>query len=451
MLPRRVLVADSDALARWPIAERLRAAGFDVVEARTTADVVTHVARGLDLACIDESLGEEDGASALSRAAALDPDLTSVVLLRGDSSFTELDPARTLAFEAVTKPVVLTTLVAIVERGASVTRLRRDLRVERDASMPPPALVGESAAMARVRALIDRFATSPGSPALVAGEAGTGKRLVARTIHAASTRRTSPFVLIPCAALPEDALERALFGAEAGSSRPPTPGAFETTREGTSLLTSVERLPAALQARVLQVIEARTFRRAGGTVDVATESRVIATSSVDLDERVRAGVFRSDLFYRLGALRVDLPPLRARREDIPALARSFSQSIARDLDRAAPADVHADGSVLDDYLWPGNARELRHLVEHALLRAPDGDDPLDVTAAFRALHGPPATAGQDGGFVLPPEGVNLEDVERRLVIQALARAGGNQTKAAALLSIHRDQMRYRIEKFGLKT
>lgn len=447
MSSRRVLVAESDALVRWPIVERLRAAGFDVVEARAATDALTHIASGLDLAFI--SAGDADGV--LARAAALDPDLACVAMRGAD----EPDVATVPVFESLAKPVVLAPIVDVAVRAAEVTRLRRDLRAAREASTAPSLIVGESPAIERVRALISRFAISSASPVLVTGERGAGKRTVARRIHEAGARRASPFVLVPCAAMPEPELERLLFGASADAGRQRTPGAFELARDGTLLLTSVDRLPPALQVRVLQAIEARTFRRAGGTVDVETDARVLAASSVDLDQSVRAGTFRGDLFYRLSALRVDVPPLRVRRPDVPALALHLARAVARELDRPAPDEVRAAGGYFDHHLWPGNVRELRHLVEHALLfRGADDHGPLDLiqpVGALAAARDPLALGGRGGNFTLPAEGVSLEDVERTLVAQALARTGGNQTKAAALLSIHRDQMRYRIEKFGLKT
>ncbi|MEO8483252.1 MAG: sigma-54 dependent transcriptional regulator [Acidobacteriota bacterium] len=448
---RRVLVADSDALARWPLAERLRASGFDVVEARTAADAVAHIAQGLDLALIDESLGQEDDEGpVLAHAAALDPDLTRVALSRDDPSTADPDPAQPTVFARVTKPVDLDALMAIVARSVDVTRLRRDLRALRDASASA-TIVGDSSVIRRVRALVERYATSSALSVLITGEAGTGKRLVARSIHGASAGAASPLAVVSCAAMADDALERALFGAEGEAGQLRIPGAFETASEGSLLLTRVERLPVALQVRVLQAIESGTVRRAGGTLDVATGARVIASSVVDLEELVPTGGFRGDLFYRLSALRLDLPPLRAHREDIAALARHFVSEVARELDRADPPDVRTDGAVLDAYAWPGNARELRNVVERAMLAsAPDVDGPLDLTAALSGRHAS-RDAVRDGVFVLPADGVNLEDVERGLVVQALARTGGNQTKAAALLSIHRDQIRYRIEKFGLKT
>lgn len=452
MPARRVLVADRDALARWPMAEQLRAAGFDVVEARTAADAVAHVAGGLDLAFVDEALGEEDGAPVLASAALLDPDLTLVAMRGADALPAQPHLSRTPVFECITKPVVLSTLVDSAARGADVTRLRRDLRAAREASAPPVEIVGESAAMDRVRALVQRYATSVGSSVLVTGEPGVGKRAVARRIHEAGARATSPFVLLTCAAMPGETLEPALFGVEAGAGRPRRPGAFEIAREGTLALASVEAVPLELQARVLQVLEAGTFRRAGGTLDVATGVRVIATSTADLEARVRAGSFRGDLFYRLSALRVDVAPLRARRQDVPALADHLARQVARELDWPEPDGVRTAGTTLDRHAWPGNVRELRLLVTHALLlRGRDAHGPLDLTEALSALHDPSPARGRNRGFTLPPEGVSLEDVERGLVIQALARTGGNQTKAAALLSLHRDQMRYRIEKFGLKT
>jgi len=452
MYSRRVLVADSDALARWPVAERLRSSGFAVVEARTAADALAHVVQGLDLAFIDETLAESDGHRVLSNVSRVDPDLTCVAFIRDDRSVAQPDPLRASAFEVMAKPVALDALGAVVARGVEVTRLRRELRAIRHAVRPPAAILGDSPAMQRVRALIERYATSAGSPVLVTGEAGTGKRLVARALHDAGVRAASPLLSIACAGTSAAAFERELFGAESAPSGPRTVGPFDAASDGTVVVTNVERLPAALQIRLLQVIEARTFRRAGGAFDVSTDARVVATSSIDLDERVRAGDFRGDLFYRLSALRVDLPPLRARREDVPTLTQTFAEEFAREWGRPAPVAVRTDGDTLNDYAWAGNVRELRNVIERAMLLGEyQTDGCLDLGAALARPHNSVTGGGRSAAFALPAGGVDLEDVERGFVAQALARTGGNQTKAAALLSIHRDQIRYRIEKFGLKS
>jgi DNA-binding NtrC family response regulator len=225
-------------------------------------------------------------------------------------------------------------------------------------------------------------------------------------------------------------------------------GLLEQADEGTVFLDEIGEMAPALQAKLLRFLEEKAFRRVGGSGDIHVDVRVIAATNRELEDLVRSGKFRDDLFYRLNVLRLEVPPLRARREDIPLLAQYYIELYAREFKRPVRGLTHGAEAALTAYSWPGNVRELRNLVERAVLLA-EGD--RLTPADFESLHtARSVTPASQDAFALPPEGVNLEDVERRLVVQALDRVGGNQTRAAALLGLHRDQIRYRIEKFGLK-
>ena len=206
-------------------------------------------------------------------------------------------------------------------------------------------------------------------------------------------------------------------------------------------------MTAALQAKLLRFLEEKTFRRVGGGSDIQVDVRVVAATNRNLEEHVRQGKFRDDLYYRLNVLRVEVPPLRARDNDIALLAQYFVETFTKEFKRSVQSLSGSAEAALKAYGWPGNVRELRNLVERAVLLSDGGPlqpSDFDTLHAQHTPHG-----GGEGGFTLPPEGVQLEDVERSLVVQALDRAGGNQTRAATLLGLHRDQIRYRIEKFGL--
>ena len=286
---------------------------------------------------------------------------------------------------------------------------------------------------------------------LITGERGTGKGLIARVIHGAGHRAARPFVDVSCPALPDAVLESTIFGHGPGA----VPGAgaekrgvLEQADEGTVFFEEIGDLTPALQADLVRFLEEKTFHRMGGTADIHVDVRVCAATSRNLEELVRLGRFRDDLYYRLNVLRVEVPPLRrARREDIVLLARHFAEQAARGHKRGTPGLSPAVEAALRAYPWPGNVGELRNLVDRAVMLA-HGDvlEPGD----FDALRAGQARAGEGHGpFSLPPDGVQLDEVEKGLVIQALERAGGNQTRAAGLLGLHRDQIRYRIEKFGL--
>jgi transcriptional regulator with PAS, ATPase and Fis domain len=308
-------------------------------------------------------------------------------------------------------------------------------------------VVGESAAMRATKTLLAHVAASPATTVLLAGESGTGKGLIARELHQASLRGARRFETICCSALPETLLESELFGYEEGAftgARRRKRGLLELADGGTVFLDEIGETSLKLQVRLLRFLEERAFKRVGGTADLQVDVRVVAATNRDLEAAVRDGSFRADLYYRLNVLPVRVPPLRERLDDIPLLVGHFVAMFNRQLGR----DVHAPGAealaALQAYGWPGNIRELRNLVERAMLLA-RGDElgPADLA--------PPDGAAPGGAsFDLPAEGVDLARLECHLIAQALARTHGNRTRAARLLGLTRHQINYRIEKLDLE-
>jgi len=454
MSHRRVLIVDDEPLIRWSLAERLRADGHEAVEAGTAAEALDRADQGVDLVLLDYGLPDQDGMAVLRRLRDLDPDLLVIMLTAHRSVETVVEAMRAGAFDYATKPFDLDDVALRVGRALDTTRLRRELRTLRQTLSTPfglDSIIGESDAMQRVKTLVRKVASSPASTVLVTGESGTGKDLIAKVIHYASSRAARPFLNITCSALPDALLESELFGHERGAftdARQQKRGLVEQADEGTLFLDEIGEMAPALQAKLLRVLEEKAFRRVGGSGDVRVDVRVIAATNRDLEDAVKAGRFREDLYYRLNVLRVEVPPLRARGEDVCLLAQSLVETYGREFKRPVRGLSRATQAALKAYAWPGNVRELRNLVERAVLFC-EGDrlEPAD----FESLHTAPRVSRPAAGFELPPEGVNLEELERSLVVQALERTGGNQTRAAALLSVHRDQIRYRIEKFGLRS
>jgi len=446
-----ILIVDDEPLIRWSLSARLSSEGYRIVEAETAAQAVDRARDGIDLVLLDYRLPDADGLEVLKRVKQANPDILVIMLTAHSSIEMAVDAMKHGAYHFASKPFDLDEVALLVEKALETTRLRREVRTLRAREAEPYSLgriVGDSKAMVEMRALLQKIADSPASTVLLTGESGTGKDLAAKVIHYASDRATKPFMNITCSALPETLLESELFGHERGAftgADRQKRGLLESADGGTVFLDEIGEMVPALQAKLLRFLEEKTFRRVGGSTDQRVNVRVIASTNRDLDAEVRAGRFRQDLFYRLNVIAIVLPPLRERSEDIPRLVTYYIDSYNTEF-RKRITGVSPDAmSLLTKYAWPGNIRELRNAVERAMLLAAGTElVPEDFPAAA------PTVARLNEDIALPSAGVNLEQLERSLVVQALQRSDWNQTQAARLLGLNRDQIRYRIEKFGLE-
>jgi two-component system, NtrC family, response regulator AtoC len=444
-----ILVVDDEALIRWSLSERLKSEGFHVLEAETGAKAIDKLPEGVDLVLLDYKLPDTDGVSVLRKIKEIDPDTLVILLTAFATIETAVEAMKLGAYHFANKPFNLDDVVSTVERALETTRLRREVRqFQANAARPYSlhSIVGGSSAITTLRHLVARIATSPASTVLLTGESGTGKDLVAKIIHYASERSPRPFMNITCSALPEQLLESELFGHERGAftdARLQKRGLLETADGGTVFLDEIGEMVPALQAKLLRVLEEKAFKRVGGAADIHVDVRVIAATNRNLEEEVAKGRFRSDLFYRLNVLPIALPALRTHPEDIPLLIEYFIDAFNAEFRKRVLGASPTAYIVLQRYGWPGNIRELRNVVERAMLLS-DGDrlEARDFAALGHA-------GGHADEIELPANGLDLEQLERSLVIQALRRSAGNQTRAAALLGLNRDQIRYRIEKFEL--
>ena len=351
--------------------------------------------------------------------------------------------------EALDRTVETRTLE--LQRTSQELNRVRELRTRETTRYDFDDLVGNSPLTRETRAFLKKVAHSPSSTVLITGENGTGKDLAAKIVHFQSRRSAAPFMNITCSALAENLLESELFGHERGAftgALQQKKGLFELADGGSVFLDEIGEMSVALQAKLLRFLEEKAFKRVGGAQDLRVDVRIIAATNRDLKEMVRTGSFREDLFYRLRVLPVELPPLRRRPEDIAPLARLFLHRFSHEFAKEVE-DLDASAlRLLESSAWPGNVRELRNAVERAVLLA----EGRRLTAHdFRSLSGAGDGGGRESnGVALPAEGLDFEQVEKSLVVQALERARGNQAKAAKLLGMPRDWLRYRIQKFRLE-
>jgi two-component system response regulator AtoC len=315
-------------------------------------------------------------------------------------------------------------------------------------------VIAESPCMREMMKFVRRVSASEATTILLEGENGTGKDLIAKTLHYQSVRQAEPFIAINCAAIPETLLESELFGYEKGAftdARSQKRGIFELADKGTLFLDEIGEIPLMLQAKLLRVLEEQTFRRLGGLKDIHLDLRVIAATNKNLREAVKEGAFRQDLYFRLNVIQILIPPLRDRSEDIVPMTKFFIEHYNRKFKRNIENVTDAAAKLLMAHDWPGNVRELRNAIERAMIL----EEGTSITAASLPISiARPDSGGPLGDAPLdlaaPADGLSLEDNERSLLVRALEKTEGNQTQAARLLRITRDTLRYKMKKFNLR-
>jgi DNA-binding NtrC family response regulator len=453
----RILVVDDDALHRWGVRNHLSEWGYNVDEAESRPAALDAFRSGSpDLILLDLRLGAESGLDVLRDLHEIDPD-AAVIMISGQAEFEDaVEGFRLGLVDFFTKPVDFSALRVAIRYRLEARRLESEVRRSRTTDGPREryGIIGDSEEIREALRLVEKVAANDSTTVLLQGESGTGKDVFAKAIHQASPRRDQPFLAVNCAALPDALLETELFGHERGAftdARMLKRGVFELADGGTLYLDEIGELKLPLQAKLLRVLEDFSFRRVGGVQDITVDTRVIAASNRSLREMVAEGAFRADLFYRLSIIQIELPPLRERLEDIPRLVNHFVDLLAGKLRRSISRVTPQAMRVLEVYHWPGNVRELRNVLERAIILE-DGDE---ITTKYLSM-GPAADTGTAPGgsdlgvlVKLPVAGVSLEKVEEELLRQAMVLSAGNQTRAAKLLDISRDALRYKLKKFGI--
>lgn len=477
MAKEKVLIVDDDQMIRWTLTEALRNWNYACVEAGTVAAALgTFDAEQPAAVLLDVNLPDGSGLDGLREIKRRQPDAV-VIMMTGSVLVADTIAAlRGGAYDFVGKPINLDELQVTIRNGIEAQSLRKEVRLirrERARQFSFDQIVGQSSGLRDMFALARKVAESEVSSVLLQGESGTGKDMVAKAIHYGSRRAELPFVAINCAAIPANLIESELFGYEKGAftdAKARKEGLFEQAEGGTLFLDEIGELELSVQAKLLRVLEEGSFRRVGGLRDLPLDVRVIASSNRDLKTDSEAGRFRLDLYYRLSVIQIDIPPLRERSDDAILLAQHYINLFNERLRKRVRGLTAEVAETFSQYPWPGNVRELRNVIERVMILE-DGDlitskylprgfgrdgtgTGRESVAEWASRHEsehvekpqPVASQSTSLPFRLPPEGVVLDEVEMSLVRQALERSNGNQTRAAELLGISRDQLRYRLKK-----
>ncbi len=455
-----VLLVEDEGLLAWALKKQLELQGYAVLEAPTLAVAESHLARQRpDVVLLDINLPDGNGLEFLAQRREMLSESTIIVMTAVGEVQDAVRAMKLGAADFLTKPVEPPDLVRAMEKALDAQRDRLDAersRREREGFVPED-VVAESPAMKQILEYAAMVAASPATIVLIEGATGTGKEVVARFVHARSSRAGGPRYVINCAALPSELVESELFGHERGAftdAKATRRGAFELAHGGTLVFDEIGEMPFPLQAKLLRCLEERTIRRVGGAREIAVDVLVVAMTNRNLAERVEAGDFRRDLFYRLNVFPIRIPELKDRREDVLPLAhhflRHFGAAVGRTFEGFAPSVQEA----LLSHDWPGNVRELRNLMERVALLEPPGivagrSLALASLSTARAAgpDGPPApapapVAPDPLAGILP-----IDEMELLLVQRAMRASRGNQSAAARLLGVSRDQLRYRIVRY----
>ncbi len=462
MKKKRIFIIDDDELIVMVLTRALQEDGYEVQSESSTEDIVNKIRSSFpDVVLLDVNLPGRSGIDILKELKSKGTDTQVVMLTADDTAETAVKAMKLGAADYFTKPFNIEEVKIVVHKLFEKIQLQHEVEHLRkvNADMFEKDMIGESAAIRTLRENIAKIAQAHVSSILITGENGSGKEVVARYIHRmmfgdGTAAIREPFIGVNCAALPESILESELFGYERGAftdAKTDRKGVFELANGGTILLDEIGEMKLSLQSKLLRVLEERTIRRIGGREDMPIDVTVLATTNKNISEAVKNGEFRTDLFYRVSTFYLHMPPLRERREDVPLLARYFLSHFVSRYNKKMIKDFSPEAlDLMSAYDWPGNVREIKNLVERLVV--------LENAEKILPVHLPDWLSGKpssrnavsDKGFVLPEEGMSLDDFEKGLLVQALDKTGHNKTLAAKLLRMSYDSFRYQIKKFGLE-
>lgn len=452
----KLLVIDDEPILRESLFVALGQQGYEVATARTGEEGLEVFQKERpDLILLDHWLPGLNGDEVLRRIKEQDPEVPIVMMTAQGSIELAVNSMKLGAFDFIVKPFELEQIEGLVKKGLERIRLKKELewlRAQYQEKFRSGGIVSTSPKMKEVLELAERVAQGSETTVLIEGETGTGKELLAEYIHFLSPRSSFPFVPINCGAIPKDLFESELFGYEKGAFTGALDrgkiGKVETAEKGTLFLDEVGELPPSAQVKVLRVLEEKEYFRVGGIERRRADVRIIAATNKNLETEVKRGNFRDDLYFRLNVVKISIPPLRDRREDILPLFRFFMGRFNEQFKKGFVGLSKEAEEMILLYPWPGNVRELRNTVERVVLLE-RGDTILGKHLAFLSER-----EGQKDGpsfkLILPPQGIHLEEVEKGFILEALKMKRGNKVQAAKMLGISRSALIYRMEKYGIK-
>jgi DNA-binding NtrC family response regulator len=451
----KILVVDDEKLLRWSLDQNLSKEGYTVITSEKGLEGLNLYKEELpDITLLDIHLPDVSGITVLEGIKEINKHALVVMITAFGDVQTAVKTIKLGAYDFLEKPFNMEKLKILVGKALETVSLRKEVsqfRSQLSGKYGFDSIIGQSESMKEVFDLLAKIARSDASTVFVQGESGTGKDLAAKVIHYQSLRSERPFMEINCTALPETLVESELFGYEKGAftdAKSQKKGLFEMANGGTVYLDEIGDMMPGTQAKLLKVIENKAFKRIGGTKDIEVDVRIITATNKDMAEEVRNGNFREDLYYRLKVIPITLPPLRERGEDILYLAKYFIDEFNKEFKKNLKGLAKETAKSFIEYPWPGNVRELKNVIERAMIL--ESEDhilpehlPLEMSSKEVMIQN---VKGID--IKIPPGGIDIEEVEKELIRQSLDLTRGNQTKAARLLSLTRDTLRYRMQKFG---
>jgi len=448
-----ILIVDDEKGQRDILNVILKKEGYDVVDVPGVREALNQLdKREFDLILTDLKMQGQSGLDLLEKVLTDDPQQCVILMTAHGTVDSAVEAMKKGAFDYLEKPLERDDLILTLRRAFERIGLVRENRVLQkrvEAFQFIPNMLGDHPKMREVSRVVTKIAATT-STVLIVGESGTGKELVARAIHDGSQRSAKPFMAINCAAIPDSLIESELFGHEKGSFTGANArefGIFEAANGGTVFLDEIGEMNVAMQAKLLRAIQEKEIRRVGGKVNIPLDVRILSATNKELEQEIKRGAFREDLFYRLNVIRINLPPLRERGSDVKTLAEFFVKKYSQATGIAVDGISKPALKLLMNYVWPGNVRQLESVIERSVLMAESNIiQPEDLPVEISAM----SALGGNIPFDLPPEGIAFEEFEKGLIVKAMERAEWVIGKAAPLLGMSYKTLQYRLEKFEIE-